>query len=272
MRNMTLLKHKHSIEFLPTGMDEETLTQYLKDHPIEVILLPWHLYFKWKKTSNLSTIRVVGYFADPLLHFEFQSMPNFKNVVLLDFYHFKIVEIEILMKFLKTVTEEMEVIEVFGKKVRLYQCDWLKKDRDSTGCIDQIFANSILKSRELSSRIPDLRLYLTALWLISSQEKHFETNISPMGHVVMAEYQHRLLLQFSYFSQSLTTKDILREIWPSHSHSHALFKELVRHSDFIKFNHFPESRKFTITSLFLPQKPTSPHPGEVRGFWIETRL
>lgn len=269
---MILLKHHHSVEFLPNGLDEESFLLILKNAEFEVVMIPWHCYFQWKKAANLASVRVVGYFADPLLHFEFQTIPNYRNFILLDFYRFQIDEIEILLKLLRTQTEDLELIEVFGKKARFYRSEWQKKDREGTACIDQVFHSSLFKSKELASRIPDLRFYLMALWLACSREKHFQTNVAPLARLVVAEYQHRLLIQLSFFSQSLTTKDILKDVWPTSPHSNVIFRELTQHSDFLKINHFPESRKLTLTGLFLPRKITVPHSGEVHGFWIETRL
>ena len=271
-RNMTVLKLKYSVDFLPIGFDEESFLKYLKESELDVVMIPWHLYLQWKKAANLSAVKVVGYFADPLLHFEFQTIPNYRNFILLDFYRFDIDEIEILLKLLRAQTEDLELIEVFGKKAHYYKSDWSAKDLGSMTCIDHAFDSQVLKTKEFHNRLSDLRLYLTSLWLACGQEKHSLTNIETLARFVMAEYHQRLLIQLSFTSQSLTTKDILKEIWPTTEHSNVIYRELSLHSDFIKINHFPESRKITITSLFLPKKLTNPHSGEVHGFWIETRL
>jgi len=230
-RNMTVLKLKYSVDFLPIGFDEESFLKYLKESELDVVMIPWHLYLQWKKAANLSTVKVVGYFADPLLHFEFQTIPNYRNFIF-----------------------------------------WSANDLASMACIDHAFDSQVLKTKEFHNRLSDLRLYLTSLWLACGQEKHSLTNIETLARFVMAEYHQRLLIQLSFTSQSLTTKDILKEIWPTTEHSNVIYRELSLHSDFIKINHFPESRKITITSLFLPKKLTNPHSGEVHGFWIETRL
>jgi hypothetical protein len=271
-RNMTVLKFKYSVDFLPIGFDESTFLDYIKKSDYEVVMIPWHQYLTWKKAANYQGPRVVGYFADPLLHFEFQTIPNYQNFILLDFYRFNIEEIEILLKMLTIQTEDLELIEVFGKKAHFYKHDWFSKDKESSRCIDHLFESSILKSTTFHDRMEDLRFYVTALWLSCFKEKHGFNIEESVARIVMAEHSKRMLLQLTINSTSMTSKDVLKQLWPTGDHSTILFRELAQHSDFLKIFYFPDSRKLSITGLFLPEKVSPVHGGEVRGFWIENRI
>jgi hypothetical protein len=271
-RNMTVLKFKYSIDFLPIGFDEPEFMDYIKKEDYSVVMIPWHQYLTWKKAANNSHVRVVGYFADPLLHFELQTIPNYHSFVLLDFYRFKVEEIELLLKFLNTKTEDLELIEVFGKKAHFFKEDWYPKDKDSSRCIDQIFESSILKTSTFSHRLDEMRFYLTALWLTCFKEKTGFIAQEPVARMVLAEHHKRLLVQLTFTTSSTTSKDILRQLWPTGENTTVIFRELTQQSDFLKIYHYPDTRKITITALFLPEKVSPGHGGEVRGFWIENRI
>ena len=271
-RNMSIFKLKYSVEFLPIGFDEDSFLEYLDKDNYEIVMIPWHLYFSWKKAANLKSTRVIGYFADPLLHFEFQSIPNFHNFILLDFYRFNLDEIEILLKMLTSKSEETELMEVFGKTAHYFTNDWFQFDHRTTNCVDQVFENQILQNSGLQEKIPNLRLFITALWLACFKEKSPQTSEEPLAKLILAEFNKRVLVQLTFTSPSLTSKETLQELWPTGEHSNILFRELALHSDFLKIYHFPKTRKISITGLFLPVQLSLAHSGEVRGFWIENRL
>ena len=271
-RNMTIFKSKYSVDFLPIGFDEETFIEYLEKDNYDIVMIPWHLYFSWKKAANYNATRIVGYFADPLLHFEFLAVPNYQNFILLDFYRFNLDEIEILLKLLVAKSEVTEIMEAFGKTAHYISSEWFQMDGESSLCIDQIFSNPILQTIAIQDRVPNLRLFVTALWLSRFKEKTIQTPEEAATKFLLAEYNNRIIIQLTYKSPSLTSKETLNEIWPTAEHSNILFREMATHSDFLKIFHFPKTRKISITGFFLPTQRSLAHSGEVRGFWIENRL
>jgi hypothetical protein len=138
--------------------------------------------------------------------------------------------------------------------------------------VDQVFENQILQSSGLQEKIPNLRMFITALWLACFKEKSFLPSEEPLAKLMLAEFNKRVLVQLTFTSHSLTSKETLQEVWPTGEHSNILFRELALHSDFLKIYHFPKTRKISITGLFLPVQLSLAHSGEVRGFWIENRL
>ncbi len=271
-RNMSILKMKYSLEFMPSGLNEDTFIAHIEKENYSAVMIPWHLYFSWKKAANHNAVRIVGYFADPLLHFEFQTIPNYQNFVLLDFYRFHLDEIEILLKLLTTKSEETELLDVFGKNAHYFNSQWYQADQDSSQCIDLIFENQILKASSIYDRLPNLRLYITALWLACFRDKGTQNTQEVAAKFLLAEFNKRIMIQLTYTSPTLTSKESLKELWPTADRSNVLFNELALHSDFLKIYHFPMTRKVSITGIFLPNQPLLPHSGEVRGFWIENRL
>jgi hypothetical protein len=272
LRNMTTFKVKYSIDFLPQGFDENSFIEFLDKTDYSVVMIPWHLYFSWKKAANLAETRVMGYFADPLLQFEFQSVPNYQNFTLLDFYHFDLDEMEILFKLMAAKSIDTELVEIFGKIAHYSSAEWFEIDHESSTCIDLVFENPIFQSNAFQERIPNLRLYVTALWLSCFQEKRIVPSEAATAKLFIGEFKKRLMIQLTYQSPSLTSKDILQELWPTGNHKSILFQELSRHSDFLKVFHFPMTRKISISALFLPSQPSLAQNGEVRGFWVENRL
>lgn len=271
-RNFSILKAKFNIEILPAGLTEDAFISLIEKSGLEVVMIPWHLYFSWKKAANINAANVAGYFADPLLHFEFQAIPNYQNFILLDFYRFNLDEIEILIRLLTAKSEDTELLEVFGKTAHYSTNEWYQADQSSSQCVDMIFENPILNSASFSERLPNLRLYVTALWLACFREKMIQPPDAAVAKFILAEFNKRLMIQLTYSSPSLTSKESLQELWPTSEHSNVLFRELALHSDFLKVYHFPKTRGVSITGLFLPNQTVSLHSGEVRGFWIENRL
>lgn len=271
-RNMSILKMKYSLEFLPRGLEEDTLIEFAQKEKLETILLPWHLYFIWKKAANLSETRVLGYFAEPLLPFEFQTIPNYPNFALLDFYHYSIDEMELQLKFLTTFSNDTEILEVFGKTARYMTKDWFPMDQDSTICVDQIFETPILQVSPFTDQVPRLRFFITALWLACFQDKAPSGAVDePAARFVLGEFNKKLLIQLT-FTSALTSKEVMQELWPTGDHRNAIFRELALHSDLLKVYHFPKTRMVSITGLFLPETNGLAQSGEVRGFWVENRL
>jgi len=271
-RNMTTFKVKYSVDFIPSGFNEDSFIEFLDRERFDIVMIPWHLYFSWKKAANYSETRMMGYFADPLLQFEFQALPNYQNFILLDFYHFDMDEIELLFKLMTSKTDDSEIIETFGKTAHFATNEWYPSDQDSSQCIDILFDNQIFQSFSYQERLPNFRFYVTALWMACFQEKRIHPPEAASAKLMIAEYGKRLMIKITYQSPSLTSKDVLKELWPTGEHSNILFQEMARHSDFLKVSHFPKTRNVSISALFLPSQPSLALNGEVRGFWVENRL
>ena len=271
-RNMTSFKVKYSIDVLPSGFTEDSFVEYLNKCKFDIVMIPWHLYFSWKKAANFNETRVMGYFADPLLQFEFQSVPNYSNFILLDFYHFDLDEIELLFRMMTAKSDDTEIIETFGKTAHFASNEWYQTDQETSQCIDLMFDNQIFQSFSYQERLPNFRFFITALWMACFQEKHIHPTEAASAKLMVAEYGKRLMIKITYQSPTLTSKDILKELWPTGEHTNILFQEMARHSDFLKISHFPKTRNISISALFLPSQPSLALNGEVRGFWIENRL
>jgi len=275
-RTATVLKSRFSMELLPTQMTEDQLIAHLEKNDYGLILLPWYKYLAWKKLDSffgalrLQGPTVAGYFADAVLPFEFSGTPNLHRFLFLDFYRFEPSEIEMMLSALVHPEKRSGFNGIFGKSgTAAYFADWYDSDHGSTRCVDAVLKTPLLQSGTWSSRLFGLRFYLTALWSLCYQEKHSFPDATPTAQLEMTEINKCLAIKLVFESSDLTLKQMMDYLWPSGHHQNQAVNELVRHADFLRIHHFPESHQLEITGFFSQSAPAIRHPGEVRGFWIE---
>jgi hypothetical protein len=274
-RTATILKSRFSMDILPIQMTEDELIAHLQKQDYGLILLPWYKYVAWKKLESFfGSLRmqgptVAGYFADAVLPFEFSGVPNYHRFLFLDFYRLEQSEIELLMSALVHTEKRSGFTGIFGKNNTVYYADWFDNDQSSTRCLDAVLKTPLLQNGTWANRSSELRFYMTALWSLCFQEKHSFPDATPCAQLELAEINKRLAIKLIFESSDLTLKQMMEYVWPSGSHQNRAVNELIRHSDFLRIHHFPESHHIEITAFFSPNAPSTRHPGEVRGFWIE---
>lgn len=274
-RTATILKSRFSMDILPTQTTEEELIAQIEKNDYGLILLPWYKYLAWKKLENyfgalrLQGPTVAGYFADAVLPFEFAGVPNYHRFLFLDFYRFDQTEVEMLVNTLVHPEKRSGFSGIFPKHATVYYSDWYDNDNLSTRCIDAVLKTPLLQSSTWTHRLAGLRFYMTALWSLCYQEKHSFPDATPCAHLEISEVSKRLAIKLVFESSELTLKQMMEFLWPSGQKQNPAVNELVRHADFLRFHHFPESHQIELTAFFSTNAPAIHQPGEVRGFWIE---
>ena len=274
-RTMTILKPKFNIDILPSSMEESDLIAHLEKNDYSLILLPWYKYLSWKKVeSHFGALRmqgttVAGYFADAVLPFEFTKIPNFHRMILLDFYRFDQSQLEMILRSL-TQQKKAGFTGIIPKNNPVFHADWFDQDHLSTRCLDAAMAIPLLKSTQWSGRTQSLRFYMTALWSLCFQERHSFPNNHPCATLEIAETNKKLVIKLVFESMDLTLKHMMDHLWPAGGDRPNLaVRELVKHCDFLRVLHYPESHHVEVTAFFTPEAPALSYPGEVRGFWVE---
>jgi hypothetical protein len=275
-RTMTILKSKLNMEIIPASLSETEVIEHFTNNTYALILMPWYKYLSWKKIeSHFGALRmqgptVAGYFADAILPFEFSKMPNFNRLILLDFYRFDQVEIELMIQALSQENKKSGLTAFVDRNTQIFHTSWFNQDHSTTRCVDAAMSIPLLKSTQWSSRTPALRIYLTALWTLCFRERHSLQSTEPCAELEITEVNKRLAVKLVFESHELTLKHTMDHLWPSESQEKdGTVRELVKHSDFMRVAHFPESHHVEITAFFTPEAPSQHYPSEVRGFWVE---
>ena len=273
---MSLLKAKLNMEVLSSTLTENEVVEYLEKNPCSLILLPWYKYLAWKKIENhFGALRmqgptVAGYFADAILPFEFSKIPNFNRLILLDFYRFEQNEIEAMIITLSTEESRAGISSFLEKNTQIFHTKWYQQDHSNTRCVDAAMSIPLFKTTQWSNRTSEIRIYLTALWIMVFKDRHFVQGSESCGEIEILEANKRLLIRLSFEHQELTLKHTMEQLWPNDSQDKdEIIRELVRHSDFLRIQHFPESHQVEILAFFTPDAPSIRYPGEIRGLWIE---
>lgn len=275
-RTMTILKSKTNMDILSSTLGENEVVDILEKQNYSLILLPWYKYLAWKKIeSHFGALRmqgptVAGYFADAILPFEFTKIPNFNRMLLLDFYRMDQAEIEIMVKALATEGGKSGIAMFLEKNTQLFHTQWYSQDHASTRCIDAAMSIPLFKSSQWSGRTAAIRIYLTALWTICFKERRSLQSTESCAELEISEVNRRLLVRLVFESHELTLKYAMEHVWPSESQERDNnVRELIKHADFMRFHHFPESHQVEVLAFFTSEAPSLHYPGEVRGFWIE---
>ncbi len=275
-RMINILKVKLNFEILPTQMTEAEVLAHLNNTDYSLVLLPWYKYTSWKKIEHhfgamrMQGVTVAGYFADAILPFEFSKMPNYNRFILLDFYRLDQNDIEALLGALVQLEKKPGFQNLIPPGSPVYTNDWYDHDHRSTRCLDTVLSLSLFDATHWQNRLHSIRFYLTALWSLCFEERHSFQNKLPCGLLEISEFNQRLAIKLTFENTDLTLKQMMSFLWPNHDGEKNLaIRELVRHSDFVRAYHFPESHHIELTGFFTPQAPALHHTGELRGFWIE---
>ena len=198
-------------------------------------------------------------------------MPNYNRIILFDFYRFNPSEIEFLLQSFIVPSHRTGLQAYCTPQTHLYYEDWFESDRDSTQCLDAILSLPIIQSATWQDRTSNIRFYLTALWALCFEVKHSsqKNQFEPCAEFELIEFNKRLAIRLIFESHEFALKKVMDYLWPCNLHDHQVMNELVRHSDFIRVNHFPESHQIEITAFLIPAAPSIHYPNEVRGLWIE---
>lgn len=263
-RTITLLKGKFDITVLPSNFTEENLIEHLEHHTYSLVLLPWYKYLSWKKIDSffgalkMERTVVSGYFADPVLAFEFGMMPIFYRQIILDFHRFEMPDIELMIQSL-VHPKERTGFAVLSKLTPVFNTQWMEKDAKSTHCVDEIMALPMFHEHQWKNRLSNFRFFLTGLW----------SYMVPSAEIEVAEFQKRIAIKALFSNSDYTLKQSMNWMWPNHVPTHPSINEMHTHSDFMRIHHYPETQQVELTAYFLQGNPSMNYPNEVRGFWIE---
>ena len=274
-RMVTLMKSHFEIEIIPSRFSESEVIAWVEKNKIQLVMLPWYLYLTWKKLEGhfgllrLDGATVAGYFADPVLPFEFSHAPNYHRNILFDFYRFEQAEIELMMSALLHSHKRAGFAGMIQKDTPLFHMDWYDHDAASTRVLDTIYKLVLFQNSVWANRISHLHFYLHALWELFGKAKRSTVSAHPCAEFEVSEFNKRLAIKFIFESSELSVKNMLQYCWPNATHHLHAMNELIRNSDFIRVHHYPESQQVEITAFFIPSAPSIHYPHEVRGFWIE---
>ncbi len=280
-RMISLIKGKFDIEVLPSSFDENDLIEHLKQNDYSLVLLPWYKYLSWKKIDGhfgalrMERTSVAGYFADPILAFEFGQMPSFYRNLLLDFHRFESHDIDFMLQML-THPDERNGFSILGMNTPVFHAQWMQKDARSTHCIDEILSLPVFSQTPWEARLSHFRFFLTGLWTLVMPEiklhpQQFSGSQVAGVEIEIAEFQKRVAIKALFKNPNFTLKHTMEWMWPNTENAHPSFTEMQAHCDFMKLHHYPETQQIELTCFFLKDHPSRHFPNEVRGFWIEPR-
>jgi hypothetical protein len=275
-RTMTVLKAKLNMDIIPSTLAENEVLELIEKNEYSLIILPWYKYLAWKKIEShfgaltLQGANVAGYFADAILPFEFTKMPNFNRLILLDFYRFDQTEIEMMINALAHDKNKSGITAFLERNTQIFHTRWHGQDHANTRCIDAIMNAPLFKATQWNARMSAMRIYFTSLWTLCFRERHTLQNTDSCAEVEITEVNKRLVVRFLFENHDLTLKHTMAHLWPSDTEEKDLtVRELVKHSDFLRIQHFPETHQIEIVAFFTMDAPSIQYPSEVRGFWIE---
>jgi hypothetical protein len=275
-KRVTRLRTQYRFEILSSKMSEAEFLEHLKTHSYSLILMPWHQYLSWHKLEHhFGTLRlggpttVAGYFADALLPFELPELPSYHRLLLLDFYRPNPAEVETLLQSLLFADQKTGLRGLCPLTTPIHHQTWFEEDAARTRCIDLILDLPLFRSKRWADRSHQFRFFLTSLWSLAFNGHHPRKRSEVAAEIEIAENEKRIFVKYTATHPELTLKDSMNHWWPPRNHGHPAVNGLIRHSDFLRVTHFPESNQVEITAFFLESNPTILHPGEVRGFWIE---
>ncbi len=272
---ISLLRIQCNLEVFSPKDGVQSLLQKAGQGQYSLILLPWHLYLDWKQLDahfgalRLEGVTVAGYFADTLLPFDLNTLPNFHRMILLDFFRMTESEIVTLITALVYPDQKTGFSGIVPRQNQIYHQEWYEHDRSGTHCLDSVMSLPLLRARRWEDRVGSIRFVLTALWLMCFKGKSRNRELDSCATLELAEYDHRIALKFTFQDRNLNLKHLMEHTWPASGKKHPLFQILSEHSDFLRIHQFPENHTLEITLFFTAEAPSMHHPGEVRGIWIE---
>ena len=272
---ISLLRIQCNLEVLSPKDGVQALLKSAGQGEYSLILLPWHLYLDWKQLDShfgalrLEGVTVAGYFADTLLPFDLNTLPNYHRMILLDFFRMSNSEIVTLISALVYPDQKTGFSGIVPPQNQIYHQEWYEHDRSGTHCLDSVMSLPLLRARRWEDRAGAIRFVLTALWLMCFKGKPRTRELEACATLELAEHDHRIALKFTFQDRNLTLKHLMEHTWPASGKKHPLFQILSEHSDFLRIHQFPENHTLEITLFFTAEAPSMNHPGEVRGIWIE---
>lgn len=272
---ISLLRVQCNLEVFSPRDGVPSLLEKAGNGEYSLILLPWHHYLDWKQIDShfgalrLEGVTVAGYFADTLLPFDLNTLPNYHRMILLDFFRLSESEIVNFITALVFPDQKTGFTGIIPQKNLVYHQEWYEHDRSGTHCIDSVMSLPLLRARRWEDRSGSFRFVLTALWLMCFKGKPRNRELESCATIELAEHDRRLALKFTFEDKTLTLKNLMELTWPASGKKHPLFQMLTEHSDFLRIHQFPESHMLEVTLFFTPEAPSLHHPGEVRGLWIE---
>jgi len=278
-RTVLLLRTKFQIEVLPSHFTEDDLVEHLGKEKYELVLLPWYKYLAWKKVDaffgalRMKGPTVAGYFADPVLPFEFAQPPNTHRMILVDLFRFDQQEIELVLRSLTDESLRTGFQGLIPRDNPVYFANWQAIDQSSTRVIDEIMGLPIFTSVNWKHRRHPLRFFLTGMWAFVFPEMRAHPSQEEVATLEVSEFNHKLLIKVLFRNQDYTLKHLMEWFWPNPPSGTpallAAIREMNSHADYLRVQSYPETNQIELTAMFVESNASMLYPNEVRGFWIE---
>lgn len=280
-RAINALRPHANILLLGGQTTEAQLIQKLQDHPVALVLLPWHRYLAWSKVEGFfgltrtSGPTIAGYFADAVKPYEIGEPNDYLRSILLDFAQLSVSEILMLVRSLARDQTRSGLRPLLEPNTSIYCETWFAPQGHGTR-VEQLLALPEIAAGDWTQRGAAIRIVLQALWSLVYEEGSgkgdFAQTIaakSPKAYFQFAADRTCLAIRVLTPLASWNPKSTLRAFWPDARKPTAPPQLIGRYADFVRVHSIADTNDVEITVGFLPSAPAERSPETLRTFWVE---
>jgi hypothetical protein len=279
IRGINALGQISSIQYVPGLIPIEDLAKRLESEKFDVILMPWHLYFKASKIESIlgsnrtSGTTFAGYFADPISASEIKNFETKTRAILLDLYNLQPAEVSVIVRSMLDDRFKWGLKSFIKKETPIYFKSW-SASRGLGATLDGLFHQAdFVNSPVLKHRKNTVRTLVNSLWSLvfdegpgrndtlqtQTERAYFECAFDAVSTVVRICYRH----------DGFKPMDAVNQFWIQSKSPCSPSQTLLNTSDFIKIFCDVDTGSIEICCLLLKSELSEKHSFTPRSFWIE---
>ena len=275
MRAVNTLRRWATVHVFEGTTVEGGLIDRLTAKPVQLLIAPWHMYFKWNRLeahfglTRTSGPTFAGYFAEPLGHADLPQEPSgWLRMILLDFFGVSAFEISLVVQTLIKDTQRAGLLPLLKPQTALLKENWGPGEKLGPK-LDRLAELPLLHSEfglpQWFARRHGLRICLEALW-----SRVYEGGPSKAQFELGAD-ERIFALRLLYPMKSSSPRSLLEEFSPLYGHqsSSPTARLLKQHGDLVRVHCAPDSPDIEIVVAFFPSAPAEGYPERLKSLWIE---
>lgn len=281
LRSINTLRGIADVRYYPGTLVEEELLKRITRDPLDLLLVPWHMYLHFQKIeakfglTRLHGPTMVGYFAEDISPHEIQEEDHHFRAMLIDLNRLSTPESSAILRALLRDSTRWGLKPLMQPNTPFHYETW-SAQMGLGFRIDAALSLPELKTPQWSKRANAIRTLICAFWSIvfdngpgKMDRDKSGANRTPRGYFEIAADTHGVGLRLCYTEPGWKAKDVLHQFWPGAGHSSTAGQILCQYSDFLRIHVDPETAELEIVCMLYPSSPSEMATDILKTIWIE---
>lgn len=281
LRALHALRAEAEIRYIPGNLSEQEILDRISKEPIDLLLVPWHLYMKFSRIeAHFGLTRtqgptMAGWFAEDFSPYEIEEEDHHFRTILIDLNRLNTQESVSLLKNLLRDSTRWGIRPHLLPHTPIHFESW-SAQMGLGFRLDTVLQLPEFQNSSWNKRASSVRVLISALWSLIFDDGPGKADIQkphadkrPRGYFEFAADNKSLVLRLCYTEPGWKLKDVLHQFWPVSQGGNSTGQVLFQHADALRVHVDPETNELEVVCILFGSDRIQGCVDIMKTLWIE---